>query len=369
MRIGLNLLHILPEISGGWNYIANLLAALGKHDEDNTYVAFVTKESRCIVPIQGNFETILIRIRSQYRPLRVFYENTVLQLLSYQYQLDCMHWFANSQAIYNTVPAVVTVYDLLTFLSRPFSLKLLYLRLMISRSAKRAPMLLPMSEFTASELQRILGVDQARMTVIPVILDALFRPADAEGIARFRAKYQLPGQFWLYVANMFPHKNHVRLFQAYHLLKINGFKPWPLILRGDFQNGGSHVGRMLAELGLEEEVIWLPRLERSEMPLLYSALVFPSLYEGGGMPVMEALVCGCPVAASDIPPIREYAGEGASYFDSKNIEAISQAMKSFQTNASEREHYRQMGIKRAETFGATTVIDKLLTAYHKACQK
>jgi len=371
MHIGLNLLHALPEIGGGWNYIANVVSALGECDDVNTYLAFVTPISQCLVPSQPNFTKVLIKINSRSRPQRVLYENTLLQGMAYWHHLNCMHWFANVQAILNTVPAVVTIHDLQPVLNyADFSfIKRSYLRYMLAATVKRASMLLPVSQATANDLQHVLGSDPARVAVIPAILDMRFKPAAGDIVDAFRAKYRLPAKFWLYVAHMYPHKNHVRLLQAYHDLKVRGFKPWPLVLRGDPGGAEVVIRQTLKRLELERDVILLPRLEGSELPALYSAasaLVFPSLYEGGGIPVIEALACGCPITASDIPSVREFAGDAASYFDPLNTDAIARAVLACQNDAEGHKIKQQAGLARAEEFRPRPVIRKLLQAYSRA---
>jgi glycosyltransferase involved in cell wall biosynthesis len=206
------------------------------------------------------------------------------------------------------------------------------------------------------------------MTVIRVILEPSFQPAQPDAIGEFRMKYHLPEQCWLYVAHDYPHKNHVRLLQAYHQLKTGGRKPWPLVLRGDGLQTSSVLRRHVVQLGLESDVIFLPRLERFELPMLYSAasaLVFPSLYEGGGIPVVEAAACGCPVTASQLPPIEEFVGEAALYFDPLDVKAIAESMLKFESDAELRKHYRQKGLTRAENHRAQRVVPILLDAYHR----
>jgi glycosyltransferase involved in cell wall biosynthesis len=368
MRIGLNLLHALPEIGGGWNYIQNLVVALGEYDRTNSYVAFVTHASECLVPTQPNFEHVLVKLHSESRPRRIVYENTVLQYLARKRHLDCMHWFASTQGIVNTVPAVVTVHDLQPFLNYAgFSLfKRVYLRLMMSITMRRASILLPVSQATARDLERRLNADPGRMVVIPAVVGDLFKPATVEDIASFRARYCLPEHFWLYVAHLYPHKNHVRLLRAYYQLKQAGHQPWPLVLRGDPYGAEIQVRQHIARWHLEEDVIWLPRLVQRELVALYSAasaLIFPSLYEGGGIPVLEAMACGCPVVASDIPPVREFAGDAASYFDPTNVDSIAQTMLAFQNGTIDRERGRQRGLSRVAEFRAESVVVRLLAAY------
>jgi glycosyltransferase involved in cell wall biosynthesis len=374
MRIGLNLLHALPEIGGGWNYIANLVRALAEHDNTNTYIAFVTEVSECIVPPNSNITTVRIGLRSAIRAQRVLYENSILQLLAIRHHLDCMHWFASTQAFMNSVPGAVTVYDMQPFLhlANYSRAKRIYLQVMVSRSARRARMFLPMSEATAQDLSRVLNVGRARMTVIPPIMEARFKPATAEAVAGLRIKYKLPEKFWLYTAHMYPHKNHVRLLHAYRMLKSGKTAPWPLILRGDPAGAEHEVLTAITHLDLQKDVIMLPRLGEEELPLLYSAasaLIFPSLYEGGGMPVSEAMACGCPVIASDISATREFAGDAALYFSPLSIDSIAEAMQDFQNHVADEERMRRLGLIRATEFRALPVIRKLLGAYTSTVQK
>jgi len=280
-----------------------------------------------------------------------------------------MLWFANTQAIVNTVPGVVTIHDLQAFRDlAPFSPpKRLYLQLMIRLTAKRARILLPVSEATARELQRVLNVASSQMVVIPVIIDSRFRPATYKEIVYFKSKYGLPDHFWLYVAHFYPHKNHLRLLQAYHRLKANRSGPlWPLVLRGDPAGAEVEIEEAIAHLDLKHDVVFLPRLSEEEMPILYSAatgMIFPSLYEGGGIPVVEAIACGCPVAASDIPPIREFAGEAVLYFDPLDLESVAQTILKLQNSSDLRESQRRLGLGVVEKFRQWNVIPRLLDAY------
>ncbi len=371
MRIGLNLLHARPDIGGAWNYIANLLAALGEYDHTNKFVAFVTEDSRRLVPDGPNFEAVPVRLRAESQPLRVLFENTFFPILARKYQLDCMHWFANYHAIFNTVPAVVTVYDLLAFnkAKTSASLKRAYLRWMIKLTVRRSPVLLPMSLATADELKRSLGADPERLFTVPAIVEPFFHPATPEAAALFRRKHRLPEKFWLYVAHFNLHKNHSRLLEAYRSLKQDSARPWPLVLRGDNKWEETGVASKIRALNLSNDVFRLPSLDRNELPALYSsasAMVFPSLYEGSGIPVIEAMACGCPVAASDIPPVRENAKDAALYFNPMDVSAMAKAMLYLQTNEKQREIQRNKGLLTAGKFRAESIVPILQKAYRMA---
>lgn len=370
MHIGLNLLHAMPEIGGGWNYIARVIESLGEYDRENSYVAFVTDKSIGMVPLQPNFETVRIGINSVSRPQRVLYENTALQILAWKHRLDLMHWFANTIAVVNIVPGVVTVFDLMA-LENPHAfarVHRIYLQTMLSHTVRRASLLLPMSETTAHALSNRLRAPLERMQVIPAIVNASFQPVSSNRVSELRRMYNLPSQFWVYVAHLYPHKNHLRLLQAYHDLRLNGFAPWPLVLRGDDKGAGEEIKRLVTQLDLENDVQFLPRLSEGELPALYSsatALVFPSVHEGCGMPVIEAMACGCPVIASDISAMREVGGEAICRFNPLDLSSIRNSMKAFQQDGEKRLRARQLGLEQVRSHRPDLVIPNLLSAYHR----
>jgi alpha-1,3-rhamnosyl/mannosyltransferase len=371
LRIGLNLLHALPEIGGGWNYIRSLIAALGREDQANEYVAFVTDLSAELVPSAPNFQSRLIPLQSRTRPLRVVFENTALLALIRREKLDCMHWFANVHGVLNAAPAVVTVYDLQPFFQhvKLSAIKRNYLRWRLRAAARDAAMLLPMSHATAADLHRWLGAEPRRVNVIPPVLESMFTPPAESAIVQCHERYQLPAQFWLYVAHVYEHKNHARLLHAYRALKRDVPDAWPLVLRGDPQPGGPEVIDLVARLGLTADVIWLPRLPPADLPALYgaaTALIFPSVYEGAGLPVLEAQACGCPVAASDIPAVREFAGDAARYFNPLDPSDIQRAMMALAVEPAECARLRRLGLERTQIVRAEPVVRRLLGAYEQA---
>jgi glycosyltransferase involved in cell wall biosynthesis len=328
MRIGLNLLHVLPEITGAWGYLGGLLNALARHGGDTRFVAFVTPASEALVPADVRFQVVRVPLRSSVRPLRVLFENTVLAGLARSRGIDTMHHFAGTLPLGAAVPSVVTIYDLLVFADpAPFRpLSRAYLRTMVPRAARRANMLTPISHTTARDVVARLGVAPERIRVVPPVIAEQFRPRPADEVEAFRRRHSLPGEFWLYVANAYPHKNYARLFAACARLHAQGRCGWPLVVRAD---PSPELARLIGQAGIADRVVLLPALDDAEMPLLYgaaSAFVFPSLFEGAGLPLMEALACGCPAVASDIPTTREFAGDAAPRFDPLDVESIAGCM-------------------------------------------
>ena len=372
MRVGLNLLHSHPNIGwGAWNYIGSLLQALGEYGQSNDYVAYCTSLSEVLVPHKPNFRTVSVGINGENRVQRIVYENTLLQWRAEKDRLGCMHWFAGTQAIFSAVPSVVTVYDLRMFDDpKDFPLAYrVYLKTMIPFGVRKAAIVTPMSQSTADSLTRVLGTSPDRVKVIPPPIGGRFKQASAEQVAGLRGKYALPETFWLYVARFVPNKNHERLFKAYSRLKTRDAGTWPLVLRADLFDREELFRNLLAENGIQDDVIWLPRMDEEELPVLYSAatsLIFPSTYEGGGLPLLEAMACGCPAVASDIPTTREFAGEAALIFDPMSVDAIAEAMTIMAGNADLRSRYKTMGIEKARELAPDNVAAKLLQAYECA---
>lgn len=371
MKIGLNLLHAQPEIGGGWIYISNLVSAIAEFDRNNEYVAFVTCKSECLVNSHANFTKVCVGIDPSHRFNRVTYENTAFLSEARRSGVQCIHWFANTQSWFNSIPSLVTIYDLLAF-RQPESftpLKRRYLRLWIKRTVRKADVLLPMSQATANDLLCTFAVPQEKLVVVPTVLPSRFVRPDEEKIQDVRRKYRLPDSFWLYVAHMYPHKNHLRLLHAYHALISRGADVWPLVLRGENKEGGSDVMKLIWDLNLADHVVILPLIPDEDMPAIYSSascLVFPSLFEGGGIPLMEALACGCPIIASDIAAARESAADAAIYINPVSVSSIEFAMLDMQSNPSRRAEYATKSVRRASEFKASVIVDRLLKAYEFA---
>jgi glycosyltransferase involved in cell wall biosynthesis len=373
VRIGLNLLHAQPAIGGGWNYIANLVAGLAEHAGGHEFVAFVTSVSASIVPVHPQFQIVRVPIRGASRIVRVLYENVLLPALGDRTRLDVLHWFANTHAPLSRTPSAVTMYDLLAFTpAAPWGvIKLAYLRSMIRSTVKSADILLPISYATATELQTRLDAQATKMAVIPAVLPGQFRPESATNVARFRRKYALPDRFWLYVAHFYPHKNHKTLFEAYRLLLLHGgVAPWPLVLRGDGPR--QELERHIRKTGLDRHVLFLPRLDETELPALYSsatALVFPSMHEGIGIPIIEAMACGCPVIAAAQPAVLESGQDAIWAINEPSADEFFQAMRILWADTDHRAHLGRLGIERAHRFRSDVVVPRLLEAYDRVAQR
>lgn len=372
LKIGLNLLQARPAIGGGWKYIASIVETLARFDRENEYIAYCNPSSKSIVPESDNFSAVEAASVGTNQLVRLAYENTWLQFRAKLDRLDVMHWFGNTQSLLSLVPAVVTVHDLRSFESlRQYNpARMLHARVMIPWTVRRARFLLPVSSYTASGLQSRFSVPRERLAVIPYPLGDEWQRAGSEAIGALRARYGLPEKFWLYVAHAYPHKNHRSLFAAYSKLLAEDRETWPLVLRGD-NRGDIDLTELAVRYGIADRVTRLPQLAADEMPALYSAataLVFPSSFEGFGMPLVEALACGCPAVASAIPTTMELAGDRVLTCDPADPDSIARAMMLFQRDPDLLAAYADRGAGCREGFHPQTVFRSLLQCYSETAR-
>lgn len=371
MKIGIDITSATPKIQGGWRYARNLVDALGEHVSQNEFVMFANHESAGMVPQKPNFRTVLIPGDAGSRVMRVALQNVSVRRLSYRGPLDCIHHLFGSIPLVQRTPSLVTIMDLIVF-ERPqdFSpFRRAYVQALRRRAIKRASLLAPISESTASNLQRVFGVPDDRMAVIPTAIPAMFAPAEKAAVEAFRERQDLPENFWLYVAKALPHKNHERLLVAHRMLREKNPHAWPLVICGD---APAILHDVMNRVGHRDGVMTLPWIGDHEMPLLYSAasaLVFPSLLEGGGIPVMEATACGCPVVAADIPTSREFAGSAALMFDPLSTDSITRAMEECERSPRLREQMVSDGLVSAARLAPGIIAASCMEAYQRVCSR
>lgn len=371
MRIGLNLLHVVPgRIGGAETWIINFLTALAKEKGDNQYIVYTTRRFAPNVLRSADFDVVSVSLPPQMRPLRMFWEQAWLPIRLKRDRVDVVHSFANAPLLFANVPQVVTIYDL-RFILYPEqfrTLKRIYRTWVVRQTVEKASQVVAISQFTKDSLVRLLHVTPDKVSVIQLPVEDFFRPAKPSQIERFRKQYDLPDKFFLYVANTYPNKNHVRLLKAFANIRSVIGRDYYLVFRGEPDIAESEVQSAIARYNLSDAVIRIPRLRREELPLLYSAaiaLVFPSLFEGLGIPILEAMACGCPVIASNTTAISEILGDAAGVFiNPLDVDEIGAAMVKIAKDKKLRDYYASKGLQRVKSFTFDRMADQILQVYH-----
>lgn len=208
-----------------------------------------------------------------------------------------------------------------------------WLNLTLKKSCERADLIVTVSEFSKSEIIKYLGVPEKKIVVMPNGVDLeLYHPNYSEwAVASCRKKYHIDQEYYLYLGTLEPRKNLVNLIKAYHLLKEKLQKSTPkLVLAGGKGWYYESIFETVEQLKLKEDIIFTGYVEEKEVPLLMNgakAFVFPSLYEGFGMPPLEAIACGKPVLVSNTTSLPEVVGECGLMVDPEDIIDISEKME------------------------------------------
>lgn len=250
-------------------------------------------------------------------------------------------------------PVVITVHDLF-FIHYPGDRRPVYDAVMTTLArlyAARAAAAIADSEYTKRAIVELLGVRAAKVTVIPVALGAEFKPETLTD--EVTKRYGIVPPYILYVGNFLPHKNVPRLIQAYACLDKELKGTHQLVLAGGDREHRNDLELLAGRLSVADRVLFPGLIEDAHLPAVYSGavlFVLPSLEEGFGLPALEAMACGAPVAASNRAAIPEVVGDAALLFDPENVSAIAEAMTIALSQQDVRERMRRRGFSRAESF-------------------
>jgi glycosyltransferase involved in cell wall biosynthesis len=313
MRIGVNALYLIPGGVGGTEiYLRNLLAAMARVDAANQYFVYTNRETgRDLVPQQTNFAWVPQPVTARIRPARILWEQTGLPLAARRDRLDVLF---NPGFTCPLVPACanVTVFHDLQHKRHPEYFRwfdLPFWQFLLWAAAHRSRGLIAVSQSTRADLRSCYGVDSE-------VIHHGVEPAFFE-IAERRE----PKDFLLCVSTLHPHKNLERLLRVHR----ESHDMPPLVVTG-LRGFAAEQLEKLAGPNVRFTG-WIAREELYELFRTAAAFVYPSTFEGFGMPVLEAMAAGVPVACSDIPPLREIADGCACFFDPSDDSAMHDAMR------------------------------------------
>jgi len=305
------------------------------------------------------------------RPLvRILWEQALLPWHLLKEKIDLLHSLAFVLPLWCPRPGVATIYDL-SFVLYPEGLspwRRLYLRSLTPPSARRAKKIIVLAESTKEDLVRLWGIPREKIRVIPCGVDPTFRPlVQGQVLSDFRRHRGLPERFILFVGTLEPRKNVTVLLEAYAQLK--GEVPHSLVLVGAKGWRGEEVLAQIERSGLSDKVLFVGYVEPRELPLWYNAadlFVFPSLYEGFGLPPLEAMACGTPVIASHTSSLPEVVGEAGVLVDPRSPEGMAEAMGRVLGNGELREDMRRKGLERAKGFSWPQAARETALVYQEA---
>ncbi len=364
MRIGIDA-RKLHDFGIG-TYIRNLLRELAIMDHDTEYVVFARPEDDGAIRALG----------SNFRPVK---ETSGNYSLAEQIRIpraiarekaDLFHAPHYVLPPLVRCPTVVTIHDCIHLMFPqylPNRWALTYARTSISLAAKHATRVLTVSESSKRDIQKFVDIPPGKIDVIYNSFDPRFGvEPNEETVDRVRERYQLHTDFVLYAGNVKPHKNLERLIDAFHIVRKRGLDNLKLVLIGDEISKYTALRRAVHRHRLHNYVRFLGYLPQETLAVMYrlaSVFVFPSLYEGFGLPPLEAMASGTPVVTSNVSSLPEVAGDAAVLVDPYDADAIAEGIYRVLTDPGLRDELRRRGPERASQFSWESSVRRVREIY------
>ena len=364
MRIGIDA-RKLHDFGIG-TYIRNLLRELAGIDSQSEYVLFTKPEDIGVAQSLGeNFRAVATRSGAYS-----FAEQISIPLAVKRERLDLFH------ATHYVLPAltpsktVVTIHDCIHLMFPEYlghRLGYAYARASLYTAAHKSDRIVTVSEQSKRDILRFFKVPPQKIVVTPNAIDDRFKlPPSEEHVVQTRERYQLSHSYLLYVGNIKPHKNLERLIEAFHLVRSEGRSELELVIIGDEISKLQSLRRAVHKYDIHRYVRFLGYVPDKTLAVLYrlaSVFVFPSLYEGFGLPPLEAMASGTPVVTSNVSSLPEVAGDAAVLVDPYSAEAIAAGILSVLRSTHLREELRQRGLRRVEEYSWNRSVRRLRQVY------
>ncbi len=367
MRIGLDIRNLVFSRAGISKYTKNLIESLAEVDRQNEYTLFCNTKSRCDWSKYGNIQEKVIRLPNLGRFTEKFWEEILLprELKN----IDIFHSPRFMLPRRKPCKFIDTIHDL-TFKKFPRLFTkdtFTYVNNWVELAVKSADKIIAVSDNTKKDLIDLFNAPEEKIEVIYEGVEEIYRPLKLESSLRgIKDKYNLPEKFILFVGTIEPRKNLKKLIEAFGEFKKSGPAEHKLVIAGGRGWQYEDIFKAVGKLGLSKEIIFPDYIPERDLPLIYNAadlFVYPSLYEGFGLPVLEAMACGVAVITSNVSSLPEVAGDAAVLVDPDDTRAIAEAMENVLQDNDLKRKMIENGLKRAAMFSWQEMAKKTLEVY------
>jgi glycosyltransferase involved in cell wall biosynthesis len=377
LRIAIDAHAVGAKLGGNESYAVNLIEALAQIDSVNHYTIYITTDE-ARERFHGRWPNFQVRATLPHTPLIRIPLTLSAELR--KNPVDVLHVQFTAPP-FCPCPVVVSIHDL-SFEHLPQTFKRrsrTQLRLTVRHSARRAARIISLSEHTRLDIVETYGIPAERVSAIPLAAPSNFAPVqDVRELQRVRHNYGIDGEYILSVGSIQPRKNLARLVSAYARVRASlrenksADKLPKLVLVGKCGWLYDETLRALEETGVKDTVVLTGYVPQADLPALYSGalcFVYPSYFEGFGLPPLEAMKCGAPVIVGNKTSLPEVVGDAALTVDPFDVEAIASAMTRVIDSPALRKELSVKGLTRAEDFDWRETARKTLAIYYEVAQE
>ena len=380
MRIAINTLSLSNTKAGMGNYIYHLVDNLAVIDKNNTYLIFISEANKGFFNAnQENLIFIKVGRFMANKFIRFLWEQFVLPVHIFRYEIDVLHSPGFVIPFFASCRRILTIADT-TFITHAHShtfFKQIYFGLLMPLSIKRADSVISISKNTKSDILSIVNVEPNKIIPIYLAADDIFKKSSKERARSvLRRKYSHKGNgalseslrrpFLLFVGVIEPRKNIEGILHAFYELKDTLLKRHRLVIVGKKGWKCGSIFSLIESLGLRDRVIFTGYVPDEDLVNFYNAadiLLYPSFYEGFGIPIVEAMSCGCPVITSDVSSMPELAGNAAMLVNPHNNHELVRAIASIFQDKSLRRKLISQGLVQSRRFSWKKCAEETLRVY------
>lgn len=355
-KIGIDVREFTMKPTGISGFLYNFLKTAQKMNLAKSNLEFILFGSQdTVIPKDLNYKFVNMR-----EILTSYFDQIQLLKAIKEYKINVFFSPYPKIPIFAKTKKISSIFDLTYIIIESYKNKIknkIYAKFLLDLYAKNADKIIALSENTKEDIADKLKVNKEKVVVVYPCVGENFRPAGEQKIDQIKEKYDICGKYILYVGNSRPHKNINRLIEAYDLVPENIKKEYSLVLAGvnkdelQIRNCGLRI---------------LSFVPDEDLPALYSGaelFLFPSLYEGFGLPPLEAMACGCSVISSNTSSMPEILGEACLYFNPDNSQEISLKMIELIQNHILKKEYIKKGLERVKMFSAEKTAEKLIEIF------
>lgn len=375
MTIGIDIRNIGKKRTGDEVVFFNVVKSLAEIDNKNKYLLFTDVTDKEIlagikkglgIELKNNFKIVSLKSGNKF-----IWNIWTLPRYLRQNPVDIYHTqYVTPFFVSKKIKIITTIHDI-SFNYFPQFIKwpdLFFLKILIPVSLKRADKIIAVSNFTRDEIIQYYKIEPGKVSAAHnAIADNFLADEYSDNqLEKVRKKYDLPEKFILYIGTMQPRKNLPFLIEAYAGIKNKLFGTRLVIAGKKSRNYDPKIDEVISRLNLQNAVIFPGYIDEEDKPILFKLshiFVFPSLYEGFGIPILEAMSRGTPVIASDIPGLREVGEKAVLYFNPRDLASLKNVLYNSFVDNDSRKKLIESGLKRSRFFSWKNTAEKIINVY------